>query len=58
MTGSPVSAPNVNLAQLVVQTDNGSEFGGNWNRRHGLPPFTQLVEQKYGCRTHRFRGTP
>jgi transposase len=44
----------VHLAQLVVQTDNGSEFGGNWNRRHGLPPFTQLVEQKYRCRAHRF----
>ncbi len=44
----------VDLAQLTVQTDNGSEFGGNWNRRHGLPPFTKLVEQKYGCRRHRF----
>jgi len=44
----------VDLRPLVVQTDNGSEFGGNWNRRHGLPPFTKLVEQKYGCRQHRF----
>ena len=37
-----------------MQTDNGSEFGGNWNRRHGLPPFTKLVEQKWQCRQHRF----
>jgi hypothetical protein len=44
----------VDLRPLVVQTDHGSEFGGNWNRRHGLPPFTKLVEQKYGCRQHRF----
>jgi hypothetical protein len=44
----------VDLRPLVVQTDNGSEFGGAWNRRHGLPPFTKLVEQKYGCRQHRF----
>ncbi|MCP9462956.1 MAG: hypothetical protein NNA24_13055 [Nitrospira sp.] len=44
----------VDLRPLVVQTDNGSEFGGTWNRRHGLPPFTKLVEQKYGCRQHRF----
>jgi len=44
----------VDLSELVVQTDNGSEFGGNWNRRHGLPPFTKLVEQKYRCRAHRF----
>jgi hypothetical protein len=42
------------LRPLVVQTDNGSEFGGAWNRRHGLPTFTKLVEQKYGCRQHRF----
>ncbi len=40
----------VDLRPLVVQTDNGSEFGITWNRRHGLPPFTKLVEQKYGCR--------
>lgn len=44
----------VDLAQLVVETDNGSEFEGHWNRRHGLPPFTKLVEQKYRCRAHRF----
>jgi len=44
----------VDLSQLVVQTDNGSEFGGTWNRRHGLPAFTKLVEHKYGCRQHRF----
>ncbi|HXG33877.1 MAG TPA: hypothetical protein VNJ11_10965 [Bryobacteraceae bacterium] len=44
----------VDLAQLVVQTDHGSEFGGTWNRRHGLPPFTKLVEQTYGCGAHRF----
>jgi transposase len=44
----------VDLSQLIVQTDNGSEFGGNWNRHHGLPPFTKLVEQKYRCRQHRF----
>lgn len=44
----------VNLPQLIVQTDNGSEFGGNWNRRHSLPPFSQLVEQKWNCRQHRF----
>jgi len=44
----------VDLRQLIVQTDNGSEFGGNWNRRHGRPPFTKLVEQKYRCRRHRF----
>ncbi len=44
----------VALRPLVVQTDHGSEFGGNWNRRHGLPPFTKLVEGKYGCRQHRF----
>lgn len=44
----------VDLSRLTVQTDNGSEFGGNWNRRHGLPPFTKLVEQKYRCRQHRF----
>jgi transposase len=44
----------VDLSQLVVQTDNGSEFGSNWNRRHGLPAFTRLVEQKYGWRQHRF----
>jgi len=44
----------VNLQQLIVQTDNGSEFGGNWNRRHSLPPFSQLVEHKWKCRQHRF----
>jgi len=44
----------VDLSRLVVQTDNGSEFGGNWNRRHGLPPFTKLVEHKHGCLQHRF----
>jgi transposase len=44
----------VDLGPLVVQTDNGSEFGGNWNRRHGLPAFTKLVEQKCRCRQHRF----
>lgn len=43
----------VDLAELVVQTDNGSEFGGNWNRK-SLPPFTQLVEQRWKCRQHRF----
>ena len=44
----------VNLAELIVQTDNGSEFGGNWNRRHSLPPLSKLVEQKWKCRQHRF----
>ena len=44
----------VQLSELIVQTDNGSEFGGNWNRHHGLPPFTKLVEQKWKCRQHRF----
>ncbi len=43
----------VRLADLTVQTDNGSEFGGNWNRK-SLPPFTRLVEQKWKCRKHRF----
>ena len=43
----------VRLSDLTVQTDNGSEFGGNWNRK-SLPPFTQLVEQKWKCRQHRF----
>jgi hypothetical protein len=37
-----------------VQTDNGSEFGGAWNRRRTPPAFTRLVEQKYRCRQHRF----
>lgn len=44
---------DVPLADLVVQTDNGSEFGGTWNRK-SLPPFTGLVEQKWKCRQHRF----
>lgn len=44
----------VNLRQLIVQIDNGSEFGGNWNRRHSLPPFSRLVEQKWNCRQRRF----
>lgn len=43
----------VKLADLVVQTDNGSEFGGTWNRK-SLPPFTALVERKWKCRQHRF----
>jgi len=43
----------VQLADLTVQTDNGSEFGGTWNRK-SLPPFTRLVEQKWKCRQHRF----
>ena len=47
-------ACGVDLPQLTVQTDNGSEFGGNWNRHRALPPFTKLVEQKYGCHRHRF----
>ncbi len=41
------------LSRLTVQTDNGSQFGGHWTRRHGLPAFTRLVEQKSGCRAHR-----
>ncbi len=49
-----LSRCGVRLSELIVQTDNGSEFGGNWNRRRGLPAFTRLVEQKYGCRQHRF----
>ncbi len=44
----------VELSRLTVQTDNGSQLGGHWNRRHGLPAFTRLVEQKSGCRAHRF----
>lgn len=43
----------VRLADLTLQTDNGSEFGGNWNRK-SLPPFTRLVEQTWRCRQHRF----
>jgi transposase-like protein len=43
----------VALDQLTVQTDNGSEFGGDWNRQ-SLPPFTKLVEQTWKCRQHRF----
>ena len=43
----------VDLSRLTVQTDNGSEFGGTWNRKTP-PPFTQLVEQKWKCHRHRF----
>ncbi len=46
----------VDLSRFTVRTDNGSEFGGNWNRRRGLPAFTRVVEQKYGCRAHRFKA--
>jgi hypothetical protein len=49
-----LKACGVRLRQLVVQTDNGSEFGGNWNRKNGRPAFTKLVEDKYRCRQHRF----
>jgi transposase-like protein len=48
-----LKAHGVNLSELTVQTDNGSEFGGNWNRK-SLPPFTELVEQTWKCRKHRF----
>lgn len=44
----------IDLRQLIVQTGNGSEFEGNWNRRHSLPPFSRLVEQKWNYRQHRF----
>lgn len=43
----------VSLSRLTVQTDNGSEFGGTWNRK-SPPPFTQLVENKWRCHRHRF----
>jgi transposase-like protein len=43
----------VSLSELTVQTDNGSEFGGNWNRK-SLPAFTKLVEKKWRCRQHKF----
>lgn len=41
------------LADLTVQTDIGSEFGGTWNQK-SRPPFTRLVEDKWKCRQHRF----
>lgn len=47
-------ACGLDLSRLTVQTDNGGEFGGNWNLRHGLPPFAKLVEQKYRCRKNCF----
>lgn len=43
----------VRLGELIVQTDNGSEFGGA-NRRRSVPAFSRLVEQKWRCREHRF----
>lgn len=43
----------VSLSGLTVQTDNGSEFGGTWNRK-SKAPFSQLVEQKWKCHRHRF----
>jgi hypothetical protein len=49
-----LAACGVKLEELTVQTDNGSEFGGAWNRRRTPPAFTRLVEQKYRCRQHRF----
>jgi hypothetical protein len=49
-----LAACGVQLEELTVQTDNGSEFGGAWNRRRTPPAFTRLVEQKYRCRLHRF----
>jgi transposase len=49
-----LAACGVKLEELTVQTDNGSEFGGAWNRRRTPPAFTRLVEQKYRCRRHRF----
>jgi transposase len=49
-----LAACGVQLEELTVQTDNGSEFGGAWNRRRTPPAFTRLVEQKYRCRQHRF----
>jgi hypothetical protein len=49
-----LAACGVQLEELTVQTDNGSEFGGAWNRRRTPPAFTRLVEQKYRCRRHRF----
>ena len=49
-----LAACGVKLEELTVQTDNGSEFGGAWNRRRTPPAFTRLVEQKYCCRQHRF----
>ena len=40
----------VRLKELVVQTDNGSEFGGA-SRRRSLGAFTHLVEGKWKCRS-------
>jgi transposase InsO family protein len=52
----------VDVHQLTVQTDNGSEFLGSVHAKR-TSPFTRLVEQRYGARhttipvrTPRFNG--
>jgi hypothetical protein len=42
----------IDLAKVVVQTDNGSEFVGNWRQRtHSL--FTKLAEKACGMKHYR-----
>jgi hypothetical protein len=48
LAASKLAWPPVVLLQSDVKDLSdppGSEFGGDWNRRHGLPPYTKPVEQ-------------
>lgn len=41
---------DVDLSELIIQTDNGSEFGGG-SRRHFKPKgFVDIIEGKYGAK--------
>jgi len=46
-----LKACGVDLRQVTVQTDNGSEFIGSWQKK-GPSGFTELIERKQGA-THR-----
>lgn len=34
----------VNLSEVEFQSDNGSEFIGAWNKKHGKTPFESVIE--------------